>query len=159
MRFTIRDLLWLTALVAVMVAWRIDWNNRADERLTSWISQHAYPPRSHNEPHPLQVSNPLMAQFTIRDLLWLTVVVALGASLWLNIAKRDEQWRTFFLRAMKEEARHEPFTLTTPAGEKFDYVPDRRRPILVDRSSALEKDDHIFGTPNPSAPATNPPSN
>jgi hypothetical protein len=32
LRFSIRDLLWLVALVAVLVAWRIDRNDVANQR-------------------------------------------------------------------------------------------------------------------------------
>lgn len=37
---------------------------------------------------------------------------------------RDRQWRALLIRAMKEEARLERFTLKSPSGEVFNVVPN-----------------------------------
>jgi len=63
-----------------------------------------------------------MFRFTIRDVLWLTVVVALGVG-WMvehrRAAAREAAWETCFESALKQLCFHvqqEPATFDTPSG-------------------------------------------
>mgnify|MGYP003525936560 CR=1 FL=1 len=64
-----------------------------------------------------------MFRFTIRDVLWLTVMVALGVG-WLlehrRAAARDSAWQNSFQSALEQLSFHvqeEPMTLDSPIGQ------------------------------------------
>jgi hypothetical protein len=64
-----------------------------------------------------------MFRFTIRDVLWLTVVVALGVGWGVEhrrAAARDAAWEKCFQSALQQLAFHvqqEPATFDTPSGK------------------------------------------
>ncbi len=63
-----------------------------------------------------------MFRFTIRDVLWLTVVVALAVGWWVEhrrTAAREAAWITCFQSALEKlcfHAQQEPVTFETPSG-------------------------------------------
>jgi hypothetical protein len=74
-----------------------------------------------------------MFRFTIRDLLWLTVVVALGAGWWVDhvrATRRDQQWRHCFLDACHRlvNVAAEEVIIVTPDGEVFHMVSEPSTP-------------------------------
>jgi len=79
-----------------------------------------------------------MFRFTIRDVLWLTVVVALGVGWWLDHAssrsqavERDNEWLKCFLQGLKHTG--EPYTITTPDGQTFKGVESSPTPATLNR--------------------------
>jgi hypothetical protein len=79
-------------------------------------------------------------RFTIRDLLWLTVVVALGLGWWV-----DRQYLISQLR---------PWGVSPPAPEAIDRIVEAE----VDKRTDQLKRAGYWKSPNPSAPAPNLPS-
>ena len=67
-----------------------------------------------------------MLRFTIRDLLWLTVAVALAVGWWMDRSEQARKWRACFLEVFKQAARDSdaPIRVTTPDGETFNYLPE-----------------------------------
>src|SRR5687767_10406474 len=102
-------------------------------------------------------------RFTIRDLLWLTAVVALGVAWWVDRSRQGEllqaaNGRTAALEEMliREgfaiEWRDDRVTATPFKGSQYRFQTD---PKIVDeyRRSRMSMDSQ---SPNPSAPAPNP---
>ncbi len=73
-----------------------------------------------------------MLRFTIRDLLWLTVVVALGVAWWVDrgrmaarFSDRDRAWRESVDKSLSEIATRtgQDARIVTPDGEWFSIGP------------------------------------
>jgi hypothetical protein len=81
------------------------------------------------------LEEPPMFRFTIRDVLWLTVLVGLALGWWIDHAnsrhkavERDSEWFECFLNALSKGNSGEPFSITTPTGKSFqriEYSPNR----------------------------------
>ena len=69
-----------------------------------------------------------MLRFTIRDLLWLTAMLAMGLGWWADRSALNKHWRVLFLRAFANQGKNEPLEITTPIGETFHYLPKLSTP-------------------------------
>ncbi|HUE74981.1 MAG TPA: hypothetical protein VMP01_29205 [Pirellulaceae bacterium] len=89
-----------------------------------------------------------MFRFTIRDLLWLTVVVALGVGWWMdrsgNYAAEAIRWARR-ANAAKSAATGEGWTIRWD-GDSIDMSRPDRKPYIL-----------RYEPTNPAAPAPNPP--
>jgi hypothetical protein len=79
-------------------------------------------------------------RFTIRDLLWLTVVVALGVAWWVDrqaVTARERLWREGVVNMVAELERTTGFKarFTTPEGDLIDPLAGK----LLDSDRILEE--------------------
>jgi hypothetical protein len=107
LRFSIRDLLWLTVVVALAVGWWIDHAHKQQDDLAPLLKAKSAALRNWRDVHNRHDGNSgefsgeaqaretyflyhntaldaMRLHFTVRDLLWLTVVVALAVGWWLD---------------------------------------------------------------------------
>jgi hypothetical protein len=114
-----------------------------------------------------------MFRFTIRDLLWVTVVVALGVAWWIDRRQMRNQldeankWRTraggleYVLRREFGNVRWVPGGVEVHAKTHWYTLDETKhepsQPTTEYNSEAEEMERPWRTVPNPSAPASNPP--
>jgi cytoskeletal protein RodZ len=91
-----------------------------------------------------------MFKFTIRDLLWLTVVVALGVAWWVERIRAERQ----SLRAQEATKAAESSQALSEALTRQLQNKNPAASITINVKGRSSTTSTSFGAPNPSAPAT-----
>ena len=91
-------------------------------------------------------------RFTIRDLLWLTVVVALGVALWLERTRAER----LSVRAQEAVKESESSLALSAALTQQLQNKNPAASITINIKGRGSTTSTIFAAPNPSAPATKP---
>ncbi len=111
-------------------------------------------------------------RFTIRDLLWLTVVVALGVGWWVDRTRQNDRIKAIEARvdsglvAIEGVLHHEGWQIewqqhnvhiTKPDGTGYVCGIDEGSPRNLPMRYLVVPPKVDWSSPNPSAPAKNPP--
>jgi hypothetical protein len=92
-------------------------------------------------------------RFTIRDLLWLTVVVALGVALWLERTRSER----LTIRATEAAKEAESSLALSEALTQQLQNKNPAASITINVKGRGSTTSTSFGAPHPAAPATKPP--